>query len=102
MSPTNFIKKHVLPYLPYVLFFFVFANICEAIRLAPGSSASDKMLGIMIGCSLAFRNPLPGNGLDVLIGLIGAALMRFAVYVKGKNAKKYRQNMEYGSARWGA
>lgn len=101
MKISDTLKKYVLPYLPYLLFFLVFANVGEAIRLAPGADASQKLLGLNTGFSLAFRNPLPGSGFDLLFGLAGAALIRFTVYVKSKNAKKYRQNVEYGSARWG-
>lgn len=101
MKQTEFLKKYVFPYLPYLLFFLVFANLCETVRMAPGTNASEKILGIKTGFSLAFRNPLPGNSLDFLFGLACAGLMRFFVYVKGINAKKYRKNIEYGSARWG-
>ena len=70
-------------------------------RLAPGIDASTKMLGLSQGFSSAFGHFLPTAWLDLLIGIIGAAIIRLVVYVKSKNAKKYRKNVEYGSARWG-
>lgn len=70
-------------------------------RLAPGVDVMTKLQGISIGFSYAFDHIFPGAGIDLLIGLCGVALMRLAVYVKGKDAKKYRKNVEYGSARWG-
>ena len=70
-------------------------------RLAPGIDASTKMLGLSQGFSFAFGHFLPTAWLDLLIGIIGAAIIRLVVYVKSKNAKKYRKNVEYGSARWG-
>lgn len=70
-------------------------------RLAPGIDASTKMLGLSLGFSSAFGHFLPTAWLDLLIGIIGAAIIRLVVYVKSKNAKKYRKNVEYGSARWG-
>ena len=102
MTAKEIFKKYILPCLPYLCFFLVFANCWEAVRLAPGEDASAKLVGIKTGLALAFRNPLPGSWTDVFAGIVGAALARFAVYVKGMNAKKYRKNVEYGSARWSA
>ncbi len=101
MKLTAILKKYVLPNLPYLLFLWVFAKLGEAIRLAPGADASAKLLGLGDGFSLAFSSMWPSGGLDWVVGLAGAAVMRLAVYVKGKNAKKYRKDVEYGSARWG-
>ena len=70
-------------------------------RLAPGVDASTKLLGLADGFTLAFQTSMPGAAVDWLVGLIGAAVVRLVVYVKGKNAKKYRKDVEYGSARWG-
>ena len=70
-------------------------------RLAPGVDASTKLLGLADGFTLAFQTSMPGAAVDWLVGLIGAALVRLVVYAKGKNAKKYRKDVEYGSARWG-
>lgn len=101
MKTANILKKYVLPNLPYLLFLWFFAKIGEAVRLAPGVDASAKLLGLADGFTLAFQTTFPGAAVDWLVGLIGAALIRLVVYVKGKNARKYRKNVEYGSARWG-
>ena len=101
MSIAEKLKKYLLPNLPYLIFMFAFAKLGEAIRLAPGVDASEKLLGLSTGLNLAFSHALPGAGLDYLIGLAGMALMRLVVYIKGKNAKKFRKDVEYGSARWG-
>ena len=98
---TDTLKKQVILHLPYLLFLLVFAKLGEAVRLAPGTDASQKLLGLSEGFSLAFQSMWPGAALDWLAGLCGAAIVRLAVYVKGKNAKKYRKDVEYGSARWG-
>ena len=98
---TDTLKKQVILHLPYLLFLLVFAKLGEAVRLAPGTDASQKLLGLSEGFSLAFQSMWPGAALDWLAGLCGAAVVRLAVYVKGKNAKKYRKDVEYGSARWG-
>lgn len=98
---TDTLKKQVILHLPYLLFLLVFAKLGEAVRLAPGADASQKLLGLSEGFSLAFQSMWPGATLDWLAGLCGAAVVRLAVYVKGKNVKKYRKDVEYGSARWG-
>ena len=99
---TDTQKKQVILHLPYLLFFLVFAKLGQAVRLAPGADASQKLLGLSEGFTYAFQSMWPGAGIDWLIGLCGAAIMRLAVYLKGKDAKKYRKNVEYGSARWGS
>ena len=101
MKMTDILKKYVLPNLPYLIFLWFFAKVGEAVRLAPGVDASTKLLGLADGFTLAFQTSMPGAAVDWLVGLIGAALVRLVVYVKGKNAKKYRKDVEYGSARWG-
>ncbi len=102
MSNVN-LKKLILPNLPYVLFVYLFDKAAQAARLAPGADISAKVLHIGQGFSAAFENALPSfHPLDLLIGVVGAVLIRLIVYVKGKNAKKYRKGMEYGSARWGS
>lgn len=74
----------------------------QAFRLAPGMDFSSKLLGIMDGFSMAFQNIMPSfHPIDLLVGVAAAAIIRLVVYFKGKNAKKYRKNIEYGSARWG-
>lgn len=98
---SDTLKKQVILHLPYLLFLLVFAKLGEAVRLAPGADASQKLLGLADGFTLAFQSMWPGAAMDWLAGLCGAAVVRLAVYVKGKNAKKYRKDVEYGSARWG-
>ena len=96
------IRKYLLPNLPYLFFVYLFDKLCQAVRLAPGLDASEKLLHIGQGFQTAFANSAPSlHALDICIGILGAVLVRLAVYVKGKNAKKYRKGMEYGSARWG-
>ena len=87
--------------MPYLIFVWLFAKLGEAIRLSPGVDLSEKMLGLSQGFSAAFDHFLFSAWIDLLIGIIGAAIIRLVVYVKSKNAKKYRKNVEYGSARWG-
>lgn len=99
---TDTLKKQVILHLPYLLFLLVFAKLGQAVRLAPGADASQKMLGLSEGFTYAFQSMWPGAGIDWLIGLCGAAIVRLAVYLKGKDTKKYRKNVEYGSARWSA
>ena len=98
---TDALKKQVILHLPYLLFLLVFAKLGEAVRLAPGADASQKLLGLSEGFSMAFQSMWPGAALDWLVGLCGAVIVRLAVYLRGKDAKKYRKNVEYGSARWG-
>ena len=96
------IKKLILTNLPYLLFAYPFDKLAQAFRLAPGADLSAKLLSIQDGFSMAFASPAPSlEPADLLIGIAGALLLRLAVYMKGKNAKKYRHGMEYGSARWG-
>ena len=100
-KPVN-IKKIILPNLPYLLFALLGTKCGQAARLAPGLGFSQKALHILDGFRLAFKSLLPSfHPADLLVGLLIAAALRLAVYVKGKNAKKFRKNMEYGSARWG-
>ncbi len=99
---TDTLKKQVILHLPYLLFLLVFAKLGQAVRLAPGADASQKLLGLSEGFTYAFQSMWPGAGIDWLVGLCGAVIMRLAVYLKGKDAKKYRKNVEYGSARWGS
>ena len=99
---TGKLKKVLLPNLPYVLFVWLFDKLCQAVRLAPGLNASEKLLRIAQGFTEAFASLwLSLHPLDLLLGVAGAALVRLAVYLKAKNAKKYRRGVEYGSARWG-
>ena len=99
---TGKLKKALLPNLPYVLFAWLFDKLCQAVRLAPGADASEKLLRIAQGFTEAFASLwLSLHPLDLLLGVAGAALVRLAVYLKAKNARKYRRGVEYGSARWG-
>ena len=96
------LKKYLLPNLPYLFFVYLFDKLCQAVRLAPGLNASEKLLRIAQGFAEAFASLwLSLHPLDLLLGVAGAALVRLAVYLKAKNAKKYRRGVEYGSARWG-
>ncbi len=97
------LKKYLLPNLPYLFFVYLFDKLCQAVRLAPGPDASEKLLHIGQGFQTAFASSAPSfHVLDICVGILGAVLVRLAVYVKGKNAKKYRKGIEYGSARWSA
>ena len=96
------LKKYLLPNLPYLFFVYLFDKLCQAVRLVPGLDASEKLLHIGQGFQTAFASSAPSfHALDICVGILGAVLVRLAVYVKGKNAKKYRKGIEYGSARWG-
>ncbi len=97
------LKKHLLPNLPYLFFVYLFDKLCQAVRLAPGLDVSEKLLHIGQGFQTAFASSAPSlHVLDICVGILGAVLVRLAVYVKSKNAKKYRKGIEYGSARCGA
>ena len=99
---TEFLKKWILPNLPYLFFVYLFDKAAQAFRLAPGADLSGKILYLGKGFADAFASAAPSFVLtDLLIGIAGAALIRLIVYVKGRNAKKYRKGIEYGSARWG-
>jgi type IV secretion system protein VirD4 len=99
---TKKLTKLLALYLPYLLLGLVATNIGEAWRLAEGKELGDKIMSMMGTVPLAFANPLPSlHPLDLLVGLCCGAGLRLAVYLRGKNAKKYRHGMEYGSARWG-
>ena len=96
------IKKLLLLNLPYFLLGLYATKLGQAYRLAAGAHLSGKLLHLMEGFVAAFQSPFPSfHPADLLVGLCCGAALRFAVYMKGKNAKKYRKNMEYGSARWG-
>ncbi|MCD7745861.1 MAG: type IV secretory system conjugative DNA transfer family protein [Lachnospiraceae bacterium] len=94
--------KLLAVFLPYFLIALVATNLGEAWRLAAGETTGEKILGLLVSVPIAFGNPLPSfHPFDLLVGLLCGAGMWLAVYLKGKNAKKFRTNMEYGSARWG-
>ena len=99
---TKKLTKWLALYLPYILLGLVATNFGEAWRLAEGKELGDKIMSMMGTIPVAFANPLPSlHPLDLLVGLCCGAGLRLAVYLRGKNAKKYRHGMEYGSARWG-
>ena len=96
------LKKQLILHLPYLLAGLLFANLGEAWRMAEGADLSEKILSLMVVMPTAFSNLLPGfHLLDLLVGVCCGTALRLAVYLKGKNAKKYRHGTEYGSARWG-
>ena len=96
------LKKLILTNLPYVLIGLACTNLGEAWRMAEGGDASEKLLSLIGTIPAAFGDPLPSfNALDLCVGLICGLLLRLAVYLRGKNSKKYRHNVEYGAARWG-
>ena len=99
---TKKLTKLLALYLPYILLGLVATNFGEAWRLAEGKELGDKIMSLMGTIPVAFANPLPSlHPLDLLVGLCSGTGLRLAVYLRGKNAKKYRHGMEYGSARWG-
>ena len=100
-KPLN-IKKFLLPNIPYVFIALFSTKLGQAWRLAPGMDFSGKALHLMEGFAAAFQSALPSfHPIDLCVGVAAALLIRLIVYVKGKNAKKFRKNLEYGSARWG-
>ncbi|MGN0241546.1 MAG: VirD4-like conjugal transfer protein, CD1115 family [Candidatus Weimeria sp.] len=104
MVNTMKLKKKIVLNIPYIIFGLVATNLGEAWRLADGFNSSEKVRSLVIdGCiKEAFSNPLPSFfPTDILVGVVAALALRLAVYLKGKNAKKFRHNEEYGSARWG-
>ena len=95
-------KKFLLLHLPYVLFFFLGTKLGQGYRFAPGTDFSTKLRYIMYGLRAAFRTLTPGlYPLDIAIGIVTAGLIYLAVYLKGRDKKKFRKDEEYGSARWG-
>ena len=98
------IKKLLILNVPYILVGAFATNLGEAWRIATGTNMSEKVQGLVLGggFSAAFANPMPSlHPIDIIVGIICGAGLRLAVYLKGKNAKKYRHGQEYGSARWG-
>ena len=101
MNPINW-KKLLILNLPYLLLGLLATKVGQAYRFAPGADFSGKLIHYMEGLTIAVASALPSfHPLDLTIGLFTAAGIRLSVYLKGKNAKKYRQGVEYGSARWG-
>ena len=97
------VKKYVLPNLPYLFVGLYATKLGQAWRLSSGMEFADKVLHLMDGFATAFQSAAPSfHPSDLLVGLCCGAGLRLAVYIKGKNAKKYRHGTEYGSARWSA
>ena len=95
-------KKLIIKALPFVMFFYLFGKVGEAFRLAQGADLSGKLMNINGGFAAAFAVPLPSfHPQDMLVGIVGAAIIVLTLQMKKANAKKYRKGMEYGSARWG-
>ncbi len=96
------IKKLIIPNLPYVFIALLCTKLGQAVRLSPGNDLASKLRGILDGLDMASQSVMPSfHPFDLIIGIAIAAIIRLIVYVKGKNAKKFRKNEEYGSARWG-
>ena len=98
------VKKFLLLNFPYVFMFWFFDKVGEGYRLTPGADMVTKAMGAISGLgAIISRNPLPSfHPRDLLVGAVGAAIIWAAVYIKKKNAKKFRHGVEYGSARWSA
>lgn len=97
------IKKYIIPNLPYAFIGVLIGNLGEAYRLAAGADIGQKLMGLMQTTGPAFENLLPGPYLfDWLVALMGGVLLRVFVWQKSKKARKFRRDMEYGSARWSA
>ena len=102
---TKQLKKQLILNIPYIILGLLATNLGEAWRIAAGVNASEKVQSLVLDgvFATAFSNPLPSlYPADLLVGIACGAALRLAVYLKGKNAKKFRHNEEYGSARWGA
>ena len=100
---TDKLRKYVLPNIPYVFIGWVFLKLGTAYRLAAGSDFAHKLLGLGQAVGAAFADFAPGLApFDWLVGIVGAATFRLLIYFKSKNAKKFRRDAEYGSARWSA
>lgn len=96
------LKKLLIRSVPYLLFALLGTKLGQAARLAPGVDFASRVLHILDGFKAAFASFIPSfHPVDLCVGILAAAIIRLAVYVKGKNAKKFRKNEEYGSARWG-
>ena len=100
---TKKIKRFVLPNLPYLFLFWIFTKVGEAYRLAPGADVAHKMMASVSKLNAVMSNPLPSlYPFDLLVGLIGAAAVFGFVLYKKHHQKKWRKDIEYGSARWSA
>ena len=103
MMNTREIKRLLILNIPYLILGLFATNLGEAWRIAEGADTSSKMLSFLSAIPVAFENPMPSlHPMDLMIGILLGAALRLAVYLKSKNAKKYRHGVEYGSARWSA
>lgn len=101
MPPVD-VKRLAMLNIPYVIVFYLVDKLAWLYRHCIGDSLIEKAMALFLNFQLAFENPLPSiHGVDLLAGVVGAIAVKLIVYLKGKNAKKYRQGVEYGSARWG-
>lgn len=99
----KFDKQKVMKVLPFIILGYFFNKVSQAFTSAAGTELGDKIMNGMDGLGAVFTNPLPSfNPIDLLIGVAGGVIVKLVIYVKGKNAKKYRKGCEYGSARWGS
>ena len=100
---TDKLRKYILPYLPYVMVFWFFTKCAEAYRLSTASDVIHKLMDMLTGLGTVMSNPLPTlNPYDLLAGVIGVALIYGIVWYRKRNAKNWRKDIEYGSARWDA
>ena len=100
---TKYIRKNLLPNVPYLFIMWFFLKLGTAYRMADGANIAMKIVGMMNTIGTALQDIAPGhNGFDWIVGIAGAVLFRLLIYTKVKNAKKYRRDVEYGSARWSA
>ena len=98
----KFNKQKVMKVLPFVILGYAFNKVSQAFTSAAGTELGDKIMNGMDSLGEVFLNPLPSfNPIDILIGIAGGVIIKLAIYIKGKDAKKYRKGCEYGSARWG-
>ena len=96
-------KRLLMMNIPYLIVFYLMDKLAWLYRRCAGNSFAEKAGGLFLNFQMAFNNPIPSVYLyDLVVGITGAVIVRLAVYLKGKNAKKYRHGVEYGSARWGA
>ena len=100
---TDKIRKYIISYLPYIALFWFFGKVGESYRLTPGNDTLTKIMGSLTELNVAMSRPLPSfDPFDMLVGITGAAAIFLLVMYKKKNAKNWRKDVEYGSARWGA
>jgi len=98
----KFNKQKVIKVLPFLMFGYFFDKLSQAFQMSVGANIGAQIMNTVGNIGTAFQNPLPSfNPIDLLVGAVGGVIVKLIIYVKGKNAKKYRKGCEYGSARWG-